>query len=118
MPSALNPKWLIGLAALFLSACATSPERDGKQESDLAVLVIGVESMLPPRDPAGPIQLVEQAEVTEDVWNLALDLEEVDYLHEADKVRTIEFVRKAAARIGEARQPCSFWDRLFNRGTC
>lgn len=65
--------------------------------------------MLPARDPSGPIQLAEQTETTEEAWLLLLDLEEVDWLHEQDKVRVIGFVNSAVERIKESRQPtCKF----------
>ena len=82
------------------------------------MLVLGVKTMLPTRDPAGSVKRAEDAEDFEEAWNLLLDLEDVDYLHEGDKIRTINFVEKAAARIKQARQPCGFWDKLFNLREC
>lgn len=118
MQSAKTRLWLTLPALLFLSGCATSPDNGGKRESDLDVLMLGVETMLPPRDPAGPVKRAEDAENFEDAWNLLLDLEDVDYLHEQDKQRTVDFVTKAVERIKQSRRPCTFWDNLFNRRTC
>lgn len=108
----------LGTLFLFLTGCATSQGNGVQQESDLAVLVMAVETLLPTREPAGDIKLAEDAVTTGDAWNLLLDLEDVDYLHETDKLRTVEFVRRAAVRIEQSRRPCSRWDRLWNLREC
>lgn len=104
--------------ALFLSGCVTSPARGVSHASDLDVLVLGVKAMLAPREPAGTVKLAEDAENVEQAWGLLLDLEEVDWLHEQDKLRTIDFVMKGVERIKESRRPCSTVDKLFNLREC
>lgn len=100
---------LIGAMMLFLSGCATSPVSGDSHGSDLEVLRLGVQAMLPTRDPAGEVQLAENAETNDEAWTLLLDLEEVDWLHEQDKLRVIGFVNAAVDRIIESRQPtCTF----------
>lgn len=79
---------------------------------------MAVETMLPPREPAGDVKLAEHAATVDDAWTLLLDLEDVDYLHEQDKLRTIDFVRRAAERIEQARRPCTGWDRFWNLREC
>jgi len=79
---------------------------------------MGVEAMTKPREPAGEIKRSEDAATTGQAWNLLLDLEDVDFLHEQDKLSLRDFVTKAVERIKEARQPCSRWDNLFNRRGC
>ena len=81
-------------------------------------MVLGVRTMLPPRTPAGDVKLAENAETTEQAWNLLLDLEDVNYMHSEDKRRAIKFVTESVELIREARQPCGFWDKVLNRGTC
>lgn len=112
------PLLLISLLLPFLSGCGSSRAPGVKQESDLAVLVMAVETLLPPREPAGDIKLAENAVTVEHAWTLLLDLEDIDYLHEQDKLRTIEFVRRATERIEQARRPCSGWDRFWNLREC
>lgn len=107
---------LIGLILLSLPSCATSPGHG--ESSDLAVLTMAVETLLQPREPAGDIKLAENVTTTGQAWNLLLDLEDVDHLHETDKLRAVEFVRRAAARIEQSRRPCSRWDRLWNLREC
>lgn len=118
MRSVMTRLSLIWLLSLSLSACVTSPDSGEKPESDLDVLVMGVEAMLPPRDPAGDVKRAEDAATVEDAWTLLLDLEDVDYLHERDKERAVEFVQRAADRIKLARNPCGFWRRLFKPSEC
>lgn len=79
---------------------------------------MGVEAILVRREPAGELKRAEDAATTGQAWNLLLDLEEVDYLHETDKAAARDFVRKAAARIGESRRVCNRWDRLWNLREC
>lgn len=113
----VTPLLLTGLTSLCLLACASSPERDARQESDLAVMVMGIKALLPPRDPAGALR-AEDVTTTGDAWNLLLDLEDVDYLHEQDKLRAIEFVTSAARHIEQSRRPCTGWDRFWNLREC
>lgn len=109
---------LTGLMLLFLNGCATSQGNAESTGSDLEILVMAVEAMLPERSPAGDVKHAEDATTTGTAWNLLLDLEEVDFLHEQDKIQTKDFVRKAAARIAESRRVCNKWDRLWNLREC
>lgn len=79
---------------------------------------MGVETMAQTRDPAGEIKRLEDAATTGEAWNLAADLEDVDWLHEQDKARIVTFVGRAADRIKLARQPCGFWKELWKSKQC
>lgn len=107
------------LILLFLSACGTSPVKDDLPASpELDVLVLGVETMAKKREPAGDVKRAEDAQNVGDVWGLAMDLEEVDWLHEEDKLNIVEFVTKAVERIKESYRECSQLDRFLNRREC
>lgn len=108
----------IGLLLLSLSACATSPASGEKSVSDLDVMVMGVEALAQPREPSGDVKRVEDAATAGQVFNLALDLEEVDWLHEEDKKRIVWFVQRATERIKTARNPCSWWERVRRVPRC
>lgn len=105
-------------ASASLTACGTLPAKDASQGSDLDVLVLGVKTLLGKREPAGTVKRAEDAQTVEQVWELTLDLEDVDWLHEQDKARAIDFTEKAAERIKASRRTCTRWDRLFNRREC
>jgi len=101
---------LIGLMALFLSGCGTSPVRVEQRATDLELLKLGVHQLTQPRVVPGPIQHPDQAETTEQVWNLSLDLDDVHWLGEGDKVRVRDFVDQAVKLIAESRMaPCKLW---------
>ena len=108
----------IGLILAFLTSCATSPASGDSHGSDLAALVTGVETLAQPREPAGNIKRAEDVSTNGEAWTLLLDLEDVDWLHEQDKERIVEFVQRAVARIQQAREPCGWWRRTFRPSTC
>lgn len=116
MRSAMIRLFFLGVLALFLSACATSPAKDVSHESDLDVLVMGVEVMTEPRgeELANP----EDVSDTEGVWNLLLDLDDVKWLSNRDKAGIRKFVKGAVDRIKLSRQTCSYWDRVWNLREC
>lgn len=118
MRSAPTRKSLILLLLPFLLSCGSLREKDERPESDLEVLRRGVETMLPTRDPAGDIKRAEDAENFEQAWSLLLDFEDVDFLHEQDKRRAVEFVNKAVEHLREARRPCTRWEKWTNRRNC
>lgn len=108
----------LGAILVFLTACASSPAKDARHASDLDVLVMGVEAMAQPREPAGDVKRAEDARTNDEAWGLLLDLEDVDWLHEYDKRRIVDFVKKATDRIKRSRQPCGWWKSLVNRSEC
>lgn len=108
--------FVTGALALFLSGCATSPARDASHESDLDVLVLGVQSMTEPR--GNDLKNPEDVRDTEEAWNLLLDLDDIKWLSNWDKASIRGFVEKAVARIKESRRTCSRFDRLFNLREC
>lgn len=116
---AMTQALLLGLTLLFLSACGSLPERGVSSESDLDVLVMGVEEMAVEREPASDVKRAEDVQTTGEGWSLLLALEDVDWLHEDDKARIVRFVKRATDRIREARNPpCSLWERLTRRREC
>lgn len=107
---------LLGALSLFLSACATSPAKDASHESDLDVLVMGVQTMTEPR--GNELKNPEDVRDTEEAWNLLLDLDDVKWLSNRDKAGIRDFVERAVERIKESRRSCSTWDRILNRREC
>lgn len=107
---------LIGLLSLCLSACATSPAKDASHESDLDVLVLGVETMTEPR--GTELKNPEDTKDNEEAWSLLLDLDDVKYLSNRDKAGIRSFVQKAVERIKTSRRTCSTFDRWFNLREC
>lgn len=107
---------LLGLIALFLSGCATSPAKDVSHESDLDVLVMGVEVMTEPR--GENYKNPEDVKDTEEAWNLLLDLDDVKWLSNRDKAGIRKFVKGAVERIKVSRQTCTYWDRVWNLREC
>lgn len=108
--------FVLGLISLSLSGCATSPARGAKHESDLDVLVMGVQEMTQPR--GTELKNPEDVQGTGEAWNLLLDLDDVKYLSNRDKASIRRFVEKAASRIKESRRECSRFDRFFNLREC
>lgn len=103
---------LIGALSLFLSACGTSPVRADAPATDLEVMRLGVEALTQPREPAGEVQRSEDAATAGQAWDLLLDLEDLDYLHEQDKHRLRVFVNKSLDAIAASRaEPCRWWQR-------
>ena len=109
---------VLGLILLSLTACGNKLAKGDSRGSDLDVLVMGVETMAQSRHPAGEIKRAEDARTTGEVWNLALDLEDANWMHDQDKARIVKFVGRAADRIKLARQPCSFWQSLWKSNRC
>lgn len=66
--------------------------------------------MAQPREPTGSIKKSTQVRTNGQAFDLMLDLEDVDYLHEIDKVKIVEFVDKAMTRIALARNPCWWFE--------
>lgn len=116
MRSAKILPFVIGLISLFLSACGTLPAKDASHESDLDVLVMGVQTMTEPRgeDLPNPEEITD----TGAAWNLLLDLDDVKWLSNRDKAGIRTFVERAVERIKESRRQCSSWDNFFNLREC
>jgi hypothetical protein len=116
MRSGMIQLLLLGALSLFLSACVTSPAKDASQESDLDVLVLGVQTMTEPR--GNDLKNPEDVRDTEEAWNLLLDLDDIKWLSNRDKAGIRGFVEKAVERIKISRRTCSGFDRLFNLREC
>lgn len=110
---------LLGLTLLFLSGCVTSGASGVSSESDLDVLVMGVEEMAQSREPMTDVKRSEDVQNNGEGWSLLLALEDVDWLHEQDKAKIVRFVKRATDRIRQARNPpCTWTEKLFRRRTC
>lgn len=116
MRNAMIRLLLLGLTALFLSGCVTSPAKDVSHESDLDVLVLGVQTMTEPR--GENYKNPEDVTDTEDAWNLLLDLDDVKWLSNRDKAGIRRFVEKSVESIKKSRIQCSYWDRVWNLREC
>ena len=102
--------YVIGVISLFLTSCASSQQNVKRSENDLELVKLGVRTLAQSREPAGEVKWVKDAETGGQVFDLALDLEDVDYLHERDKELIVDFVDRAMDLIGLARNPCTFFD--------
>lgn len=80
------------------------------------MLVLGVNTMTEPRgtDLKNPEDVVD----TEEAWSLLLDLDDVKWLSNRDKLGIRKFVSSAVDRIKVSLRKCSKWDRLFNLREC
>lgn len=116
MRSAMIRLFFLGVLALCLSACATSPANDVSNGSDLDVLVMGVDAMTEPR--GENLKQPENVTDTEEAWHLLLDLDDVKWLSNRDKAGIRKFVRGAVERIKESRKACTSFDRWFNLREC
>lgn len=116
MRSGLIQLLLLGLTALSLSGCATSPASAVSHESDLDVLVLGVQTMTEPR--GENFKNPEDVTDTEDAWNLLLDLDDVKWLSNRDKLGIRTFVTKSVDAIKKSRRVCTRWDRILNLREC
>lgn len=101
--------WIIGCAATFLASCASLPASDVRPANDLELLRLGVQELTRERQPTGPVQRVEDAERGEQLFTLAVALEDTNWLQNDDKARTRRFVDAATRRIELARVPSCRW---------
>lgn len=102
--------WIAGCLALCLSACATLQGSAAKPENDLELLRLGVQQLTRERHPQGPVVRVEDAATDGQLFNLAIALEDTNWLQNDDKARLRAFVDAAVARIQLARRaPCRWW---------
>lgn len=98
------------LITLFLSACATSRAPVEKHATDLELVRLGVEALLPRREVAGDVKRIEDAADGGQAFTFGMDAEETIWLQQQDQARAVDFVRKATAAIAESRQPtCAWW---------
>lgn len=122
----MNNKWnrpfvmmlasLLGALSLFLSGCASSPERVQTPVTDLQLLKLGVDKLTQPRPVAGKVQRAYQAENNGELMDYALNLEDAKFGDEWDKRRIREFVSEAVVVMARARQvPCRFWQLRCKR---
>ncbi len=100
---------LLGVLVSFLSACASSPVRVESRATDLEVMYLGVKAMAKPRQPAGDLQHVDEAKTNGELMDIALDLQDVKNLSNADKQSIAEFVRKSLLIITSSRQDDCGW---------
>lgn len=103
------------LTLLFLTSCASSPASDASPATDLAVLRLGVQALTQPRQPNGDIQRAEDAKTSGQVFNYALDLEDVNWLQNDDKARLRTFVTKSLDTIEASRFTCRWYELACRR---
>lgn len=102
----------IGLMAVCLSACASLPDAADSRATDLEVLRLGVKALAQPREVQGAIQNPEDAENTEQAWDLLLKLDDIKYLSNGDKQRIYTFVDDSLKLIAKSRQRVCRWYQL------
>ena len=95
---------------IFLASCASLPANDARPATDLELLRLGVEQLTRERQPQGTPSRVEDATTNRQLFDLAVALEDTNWLQNDDKRRTRAFVDRATRRIGLSRLPtCSWW---------
>lgn len=102
---------------LFLTACASSPARDARSESDLNVVKLAVEKMAVKRTPT-PVDgssRMEDQETFGNAYLLGLNLEDSLWLSEQDKKSIVEFVQEAMEEIAKTRRPPCKWYNIACR---
>lgn len=115
----MNPKLLLVLTALFLTACAGRSVKDDSPASDLDALVSSVERDLQIRRlPNGREYCAELARTEKEKDECTGDLEDALYVSNRDKERASRTLRTGVERIRLARNPCSFWEKLFRADRC
>lgn len=107
---------LVGALVVSLSACATSHVAGTARDTDLELLRLGVDALTTPRQSAGAIQHPHQARSEDELMAVALDLDDLSWLAEADKARTRAFVHSAVEAIRVSRVPaCAWWQVACKR---
>src|SRR5690606_22696473 len=115
----MNPRLLIVLIALFLTACATRSVKDDAPASDLDALVANVaKTTRPTLLPNGRDYCAELAASEDDQDECMGDLEDALYNANQKAARTRMTVERFVAREHLRRNPCSWWERLFRRDRC
>lgn len=108
--------WLLGLMVVFLTACAMQPVRVAAPATDLQLLRLGINSMTEHREPSGAVRNPDEAETTEQAWNLLLELDDIKHLSNGDKDRIRKFANDAIDIIEESRLPeCRFYQLKCKR---
>ena len=106
----------IGLMALCLSACASLPSAGDSRATDLEVMRLGVKALAQPREPQGAVRNPDEAESTEQAWNLLLELDDIKFHSNGDKHRNYEYGDEAVKTIAKSRQrACRFYQLKCKR---
>lgn len=101
--------WIIGCALTFLCSCASLPANDVKPATDLQLVRLGVEQLTREREPQGVVTRTEDAKDGEQLFGLAIALEDTNWLQNDDKRRIRRFVNAATLRIEHSRLPSCSW---------
>lgn len=101
--------WITGCALTFLCSCASLPANDVKPATDLQLLRLGVSELTRERQPQGPVTRTEDAATGEQLFGLAIALEDTNFLQNDDKRRIDRFVKAATQRIELSRLPSCSW---------
>lgn len=97
------------MTAVFLTACATTPETKGDVDWDKVER--DVDELAAPVATPGRIRSRWDAETNRQLWNYTGVLEQVVRDERAGKVAMRDYVRKVAAAARETRPRCTPWRR-------
>lgn len=115
----MNPKLLIVLIVLFLTACAGHTVRDELPASDLDALAMNVQRegrvvLLP----NGKDYCAELAD-TEDRQDACMgDLEDALFNANLRLRRVVNLVTNGVVRLKQQRNPCGWWARMVRQDRC
>lgn len=115
----MNPKLLLVLTVLCLSACGTRTVRDDSPASDLDALVSSVSRDLRPRLlPNGREYCAELSKTQRAQDECTGDLEDVVFQSNRDKERGLRTLRTGVERIKLSRNPCGKVAQFFRLSRC
>lgn len=109
----------IGILSLLVTACGTQPVRDDSPANDLQTLSYATKQNTKKRLlPNGKEYCVELSRTNGELQTCALDLEDALYLSNQDKAILQQLIDRAMKRLELARNPCSFFEKLFGNDRC
>lgn len=111
----MNPKLLLALALVFLTACATRTVKDDSPASDLDVLVANVwKTTRPTLLPNGKEYCAELSSTDDEKDDCTGDLEDALYNSNRKGERTFKTVKNFADLEKLRRNPCNWFERMFS----